>query len=261
MAKLLARLLVWGGLIIVILATTSGVYLGMRHILFTGNDHFTLRQLDIEVIGHPNDKRIAKLLENYGLRLNQTNLFAVKLAALRDFLLHQQEVPIVDVVLTRRLPETLSLKIFERRPIAQVGRRGSRYLDEDGWVLPQRSPAKGLGLPVITGIRNKRTLKSGTQTEDHTLLAALKLLRELATRANGRLFDISLIQLNYSANSLTLHLHKRGTFREGARVILPIKDLAKGLERVVRIATDRQLAEQTTSFIDATYETNVPTKP
>jgi cell division septal protein FtsQ len=257
----LARLLAWGGLFIVTCALVGGLYLGGRHVLFSGNEHFTLRQFDIQVNGQTSDKQIAKLLEGLGLRLDETNLFALKLPLLRESLLLQKEVPMVDVALSRQLPQTLNVKIFERRPIARTSRRRGYYLDEEGCVLPSSSQADKLGLPVITGIRHRRELKPGIRTEDATLLAALQLLRELASRPNGRLFDILLVQLNYSANSLTLHLGQRATFREGARVILPISDLEGGLNRAEEIALDRSQAEQTTGFIDATYQTNVPTKP
>jgi len=193
------------------------------------------------------------------VRLHVTNLFALNPDTLRRRLEREVQIDRADV--KRRLPDTLVVRVYERRPVAQLKVRPRRLLDADGWILPLRHDDRSRLLPEITGVRNPRHLKVGTRVHDPVTLAALRFLMLVATRPDGQLYDVATVQLSYRLPSLIVHLRPRegGTFRRNARVVLPVEGLEYAMDYVSAIIRARIRAGESTSFIDATYE-NIPVR-
>jgi len=137
--------------VFVLTAATAFAYFGYgqtRDFLFTANPDFTIRTLDIQT------KRDAvitpALVREYTGLAEGTNLFEVSIGQIRqDFLARVPNVR--DVEITRYLPDTLKIEVFERDPIAviQQKRGPDVFVDGQGYVFAARSRREGL--PAITG--------------------------------------------------------------------------------------------------------------
>ncbi len=261
--RVLVRVLVGCALVVFLLVAALGVWSAVRGIFLVRNPHFTLKHIDVTVNGQLRTAEVIRRLDELGAKVERTNLFALDLPRLRQALC-TTVVVISHAELRLKLPSTLAVDVTERVPVVQLRERGGRLVDADGLVLPARPDgAAPPGLPVILGLRSNPALTAGKKATDELLLSSLALLRLISIRPYGRLLDIEAIQLDYARNALGVHLRSRGTFREGAQVLLPAKslDLEDALQRVEIIARERMRGQQSTGFIDATYHFNVPVLP
>ena len=258
--RVLARAALWLCAVVLGVALLVGAGFGLHRVLFVNNPHFVLREIQVRTTGQLKPAEVIALLEERGVRAGETNTWSLDLKQLRDHL--EKERALVDTAtVVRRLPDKLIVSIYEREPRARLKCRPPHLLDEQGYVLPQRHDARSLTLPQVTGIRDGKYLRPGTKTVDEALLGALHFLRLIATRTDGKYYDVAVIQLDYSAPSLLVHLRAREPFRKDAQVIVPVRGMEAALDRAKVIIEDRVRAHQDTDFINATYEINVPVRP
>jgi len=257
----LARLAFWALVASAAGAVVVAAVWSAQHTLLSGNPHFTLRQFEVTVTGQLARPEVLTMLAQYGVEADATNLFDIDLHRLRADLLNDESGLIDDATVSRRLPDTLVVAIYERQPVAQLIKQRGKLIDSDGWILPPRYDATSLGLPVITGIKSARELTEGQQTDDTLVIAALELLHLCAVKPYGPWFDIALINLDYAREArLHVYLRERGIFSDRARIILPAEGLEDAMSKVEDITRERTRARQPTSFIDATYEVNIPVR-
>jgi len=253
------RILLWGVLLAVAVAALSLAAFGLFRVFLAGNPHFTLEYIDVEVTPAISKRQVCDIVAEMGIREYQTNLLTIDLETVRRRL--EKEVVISRAVVIRQIPDTLVISLYERRPVAVLHCRPRRLIDEHGIVLPWWQTGDAGLLPEITGIRTPLTLRPGTKTTDEALRGALAFLEKIGARPEGVLYDVATIQLDYYLPSLRVYLRQRDTFRKGAVLIVPVKGMDAALDRLRDIATLRSKAEQTTGFIDATYERNLPVLP
>lgn len=266
--RLVARIGAW---VAVLAAAAYAIYLagqGVHYLFFTGNPHFTLERLEVHVTGRfTRDEVAAMLRKRWGIQTGQTNLFEVDPGRLRQGMLDHKSGLINHLTVRRQLPDTLELCIYERQPVARLGRRfDSKLIDGDGWILPPRAMGRRqnhylLDLPVVTGIRDRERLETFTKTGDDCLLASLEFLRLCNANAYTNWLDVRLIRLDYAAEALHVYPAARGTFTKGAQIVVPLEGTGGAMRRVERIVRQRTRARQSTSHINATYEINVPVRP
>lgn len=260
LGRSLLRVLAWILAPFLTVAVLAALVYGLRTAFFTANPRFVLRRIQVDASGNVQPTQVIGILKASGVRPHVSNLFALDPAALRRHL--EAEVEVDRATVMRRLPDTLEVQIYERRPVAQLKVRPRQLLDADGWILPMRHDDRSRLLPEITGVRNPRSLKVGTQIRDEIARSALRFLMLIATRPDGQLYDIATVQLDYRHPSLIAHIRERdgSTFRRNARIVLPVDGLEFALDTVSTIVRDRNKAGEKTSFIDATYK-NIPVKP
>ncbi len=258
----LVRGFAWCLLAIFLIASAWGVVLGFYKLFFIHNPHFTLDSLVVDVYGDVRESQVSRLLEEQGVVLNRSNLFELDLEQLRKSF-YDWDVPLKMVRISRRLPGTLIVQVFENEPMAQLRRPGHLLIDSHGIVLPGRERRSVNYLPLITPVKGGDLIQ-GMKVEDELVDAALYfIVRVNRERDYSDLFDIRLIRLDYeSGERFTVHLGARGPFCEGAQVVLPVdhSKMDMALKRVRRIARERLKAEQVTGFVDATYEVNIPVR-
>lgn len=242
------------------LALLVGAILGTDWLFRSGNPYFTIRNIRVTANGKLDRDDIIGILDNYGIERGEANLFAVDLEKLRAYLIDNFFL-IDNAIVKRRLPDTLVVQVYERQPVAQFIRRRGRLIDSEGWLLPPRRDRVSRNLPIITGVRGSGEMEVGSRVDDEMVHAALRLLHLLAVEDYSAFFDVSTIQVDYAANALRMYLRPNGTFRRDSRVLVPTENMAQALRRVEVIVRKRLRARQTTSFIDATYEKNVPVLP
>lgn len=257
--------------LLIVAGVVYAVYLsgrGLKHLFFTGNAHFTLEQLNVHVTGRLTPDDVAELLdEQWAIRTGETNLFEIDPGELRRKLMKRKSGLINYLTIRRILPDTLELCLYERQPVARLGRKpDSMLVDGDGWILPPRDSRRKknlylLELPVITGIRNRDELALFAKTTDELLLATLDFFRLCNANAYSNWLEVHLIRLDYAAEALHVYPANRGTFTKGARFVVPVEGMAMALRRVERIVRQRTRVQQTTSHINAIYKNNVPVRP
>jgi len=256
---LVLRLLAWMVLFIAVGGIGYLLVWSARTILFVDNPHFTLEHIEIQTAGQIHPEEILRRLASAGIQKGKTNLFAIDPGNLRQRL--EAYVLIDHVEILRRLPDTLVIRVFDREPVAQITRPGGRLLDPSGWVLPARNDPRTRILPVIAPIPDIDAIPTGVRIRDEMVQGALRLLLLCRTEGYNRILDIESIQIDRAGKRLFCHLRPRGTFRERSVVVLPIDGLDWALRRVRCIVRERERGRQTTSYIDATYEINVPVRP
>jgi hypothetical protein len=251
---------VWTTAAAVVVLVFVGIGIGLERVLFSANPCFVLRHIKVDVVGKTQAARVLDILRELQVVPHSTNIFAVDPALIRDRL--EREVLVSRATVVRRLPGTLVVGIYERRPIAQFCRRGHLLLDDDGRLLPPQLDTQSLMLPIITGVGSAGTARTAGRVKDELVLGALQFLRLLATRPDGQqYYDVAVVQLDYSHPSLIVHLRERPPFRENAIIIVPVRGMEAALDRAKRILKLRQEAGQETGFLDVTYDVNVPARP
>jgi cell division protein FtsQ len=135
--------------IVLLVATAGAVWFAFNkaeEVFFSQNPRYAIKTLDIR-----SDGRVVTpgLVRGWtGLRAGM-NLFMVDVNRTRRLL---QKVPMVkSVTITRRLPDTLEIRLSERSPIARIKRRDASFLgvDRDGCFFSLT--ATGQTLPIIMG--------------------------------------------------------------------------------------------------------------
>jgi cell division protein FtsQ len=256
------RWLIFGVAAILAIALLSGIFVGLRHLLFYRNPNFQLRSVELNIYGDLKREQVREKLSNMGIAPGTANIFAVDLGELRREL-EQWHVLVKRVTVSRRLPGTLIIDLYERHPVAQLLAPKGRLIDSQGLILPARNDPRFWLMPIITGVKDAGELQIGATLDDELAQGALKLLELTSTESYGRFLEINLIQLDYAGKSLKVFLRERPPFREGACVVLPAgeRKMKAALNRVTVIAKERLRGRQSTGFIDATYEVNIPTRP
>jgi cell division septal protein FtsQ len=257
--RTLGRIALWTVLVVVTAVAMGAAGVGLRKILFTRNPHFFLKKIQIQSSEDVSRKEVQTILAAHGAVPGDVTLFELDLSEIRAAL--EEDVSVAQAHVSRRLPDTLVVRIFERRPVALLRSRVLRAIDAEGIVLPWTQPGGQVTLPEITGIRNPDGLVPGTAPEDPALLGGLEFLHQIATRPEGIQYDVATIQLDYYLPSLKVHLRQRGTFRDGSVVIVPVRKMIPALDRLRTIVKIRSDGRQTTSYVDVTYEINSPARP
>jgi hypothetical protein len=104
-------------------------------VMFTGNDRFTLKKIDVVISGN-GMLTAEEIKKRLGLMEGQVNLFGFNLAKTRNRLL--LDTPnLKSVVMTRYLPGTLRVDVVERIPVAFLLVAPSVWLgvDDEGYIF------------------------------------------------------------------------------------------------------------------------------
>jgi len=244
--------------VLVVVLIVMGVY-GAWRALFASNPHFALSDVVVNAVGRLPESEVLELLREYGVNVGESNIWELDLCEVRRRL--EEHVLVDRATVARRLPGLLVVSIYERQPVAMLKSRSRRLLDDEGCVLPPRYDSGATSLPEIVGVRGVREMEPGSRVTDELVMAALKFLRLIATRPDGRFYDLQTVQVDYNSGTLRVHLKPRGTFRKGAEVRVPCKDMETALDRMAVIVCEQMKESEKTGFIDATYKVNVPVKP
>lgn len=245
-----ARMHKWGAILALLVALagigwvakTGYEYLG--RVLFSGNELFAIRELDLRSDGV---LRAAHIRE-YARVDEGDNLFAVDIRELRRQL---ENIPLIQSAeIRRQLPDTLVIRVSERVPLARLGIEDGQYhlaVDREGHVLgpSARSPR----LPAITGYR-ATGLRPGSIVHDPLFADALKVV-DLCDRTRlGQRIKIRSINVS-DPEFLDLRLV------DGEQVLLNRNDIEmrlQMLEDALQTARNRGDVLQ----INLTGDTNIP---
>ncbi len=256
LAKMLAPLLA----LVLVAAVLVGSGFGLRWALLKANPFFTLQTIEVHTEGQGlTEDAIVDILGEMGYRTGQTNMFDIDTAAIRSRI--EKAAVVESARVTRVLPDRLVVSFAQRFPVARLRARIPRFIDHQGHVLlPWEAEGFSL-LPDIVGTRDVETFRPGQKADDEVLLAALEFLRlneEYGEKLDCRAY---MIQLDYHPpEKLKIYMHRAGTFRENAQVLVPVRQMRAALNRLAVIVRDRNGLGLPTGFVDVTYEENVPVR-
>jgi len=177
------RVLTWCVRLVALAVLGVGAYVGVREGLdrfFFSNPDYTLRTINLELDGILGRE---EALETTGLR-EGLNIFEVDLAALDASLRRISMVR--QVAIERTLPDTLSIRLESRDPVAWVAAPGesgdpsasadSLLVDVGGSLMrPRTIHPEFLHLPAIYGVSGE-TVVEGSRSDHDGLRHALALL-------------------------------------------------------------------------------------
>jgi cell division septal protein FtsQ len=249
----------WALLSLVAASLVAGLGFGLHRVLVSRNPYFTLRRISLQGSRSLTERVVRERLADAGAVVGTSNLMQLPVRRLREAL--ERDPLIARAELVRRVPDLLEVSVVERVPVAVVRTRPPCFIDAESVVLPWRDLSKERLLPAITAVRNAARLTTGEQVQDEALRGAVRFLRLLARRADGVSYDVELVQLDYQLPSLQIHLRARGTFTDGAVIVVPVQGMDEALDRLRDIHRIRTASGKTTSFVDVTYRRNVPVRP
>jgi len=153
-----------GGIVVsitVVLITIILLWYGVRYshsLMFSNNEMFRVKELNIETHGRVVTRPFVQQCIPIDVG---TNLFAVDIGAMQeDFLKRTPSVK--DIYISRRLPATVDIEVWERVPVAWLSREAFLAMDREGHVF--RFPSPNRRMPLITGAPNK-TYRPGERVE------------------------------------------------------------------------------------------------
>ncbi|MBP7831302.1 MAG: FtsQ-type POTRA domain-containing protein [Kiritimatiellae bacterium] len=245
------RLYQVGSVVLLLVVVAAALWLGtegarrLGQALFSANDRFTVRTLDLVSDGKLQSWHIR---EYAGLDTG-LNLFALDLGKIRREL---ESVPVVGMVtVTRVLPDTLRVRISERRAVARLGdEAGGQALavDREGYALGPSSVSARL--PVITGYR-ARGLRPGSRVEDPGIQSALALI-DLSDEPLYSRF-VRLRRVDVSDNE-----ELRVELERGERIRFPRRDMQPRMERLCEIIKQSADEGRAIASVNMTVDRNFP---
>ncbi len=257
--KYVLKYYVWFLILFVPLSIIVFAKIGVYKLFFSTNDHFNLNRINIEIQkGNFSEDYVHSLIK---ISSEQDTIFSINPGKLRFELLAD---PLIQKVEVRRLlPDTLLLKIYGRTPIAQLINNDGRLIDSDGIILGDRLKKDLKTWPIITGIQNVKSFKTGEVLDNPLVIKAIHFLSHKELMKNGYWLDVKLVQLNENDNELRIYLNpKENTFiKNNAVLILPRENMEQALAKALEILTVRIQAQQPTSYINATYQRKIPVRP
>lgn len=142
--------------------------------LFSKNEHFTLKYIEVESPGYWNGRN-AEILAYLNKNLipgeegdksivpGSANLFELDIPEIREI---TETIPsVARAEVSRDLPDTLKIKIEERIPRAFLDRKNSRWVVDSNAIVMSRKSCLDLddNLPVIKNYRKPRSIHEGME--------------------------------------------------------------------------------------------------
>lgn len=216
--------------------------------IFSENDRFTVRRMDIKSTGKLTPRHICE----YARIGEGMNLFAVNLEEARRSL--ESVAVIKSASLTRILPDTLKVRVTERIPVARLGAddRISHFaVDADGSVLGPtfRSPTQ----PAITGLREVG-ISPGAQLTNAVLADALSAIEIIESGGYAPVLRVASIDVGQDD-----HLEMK--LANGVRVLLGRNNLPKRIQDLVLVIREMENRGQSAAILDFTVDRNIPGRP
>lgn len=229
--------------------------------MFRNNDRFILTRFNVESAGgsgwwHGKEEDVLRQLSSYGddpqdlirISVGSTNLFSLDLAKIRKKL---EQVPEIESVKVRRiLPNTLSISITERTPVAVLGKRNSFLLvDQEGVVIRRSRSLKITGMiPVIYGYKGPAPAPGAVFEE---LKPSLEFIR-LSRTSYG---ELKIVLINCAARDyLVMRLYFKERQEDYYDIWVPIRNPEYGMDRILTSIYDIKKLGVNRKNIDLRYD-------
>jgi cell division protein FtsQ len=152
---------------------------------------FTIRQVIIDGAEHLEKE---KIIESAGIRIGE-NLFRANLVSAAVSL--RKDYTAEDFTIFRKLPDTVVIRVLERKPVALISVGKLVGVDAEGVPLPHIGADMVESLPIITGVQSLAALSNPAVKK--RLNRGLQLLDAISREAPGVQKRIS--EINISTTS------------------------------------------------------------
>lgn len=199
--------------------------------------HFRISEVNFEGPASLKKKTLSSL-SRMGLG---KNIFRVDLGEIRRRL--QSYPQVKEVVVSRKFPCLVEVKVKERKAIALVRNDGKIYpVDSEGFVIPRGSLSRSL--PLITGL-GQGEMKPGERLEGAKIVMALEILETFP--ASG----LSISRIELGGRSPVVRM-------DGVKVFLAKEaDRGKELKELRAILSDLQRRGEKAEYIDLRFNNPV----
>ena len=243
------------GAVVLVLGSAAVAFLSWfsYYELFPGNARFTLRHVEVNSRGWWKGKS-AYIAAIADLKPGSTGLFQLNLPEIRSRLL--QEPSIENLIVARKLPDTLSFTITERIPRALLGNPKSPFvLDSSGVVIHRDKCVKIDGnLPVIQYFREP--IPAFGSRFDRLKPSVDLIMLTITDFPEIRIGSINAANTDY----LLFSMYYQNDFTRLYRVYLPVKDMKAGLTHLMAAMPSVLRPGETRTTIDLRYEGRVTLK-
>jgi hypothetical protein len=244
---------------LVVLALAVGVALwavmrgtqALGALLFSQNDRFTIRRVDVQSSG----RMKPEMIRQFAGVAEGMNVFAISLDRMSGELLKVSRIR--GAVATRRLPDTIILRVDEREPVAvfrsQPGASSFFAIDQDGYVFVPQAGGLASRLPELTNLRIPG-VTPGHVLNDGRIASALDLIHLCEDPGIGRYVRPVEIDVG-AADALAVR------FEGGREAVLP-RDRIKGqVETMINFLVQSPDRFPAGHRIDLTGDRNYPVVP
>lgn len=243
----------YGALIVASMALLyfGGVMLVERAV--NDNPGLRVQEIHVEISGQ---MLSSEILRAVGVRKGDS-LMRVDIRAIEN---RVKSIPYVaKVVVRKRLPGTLIIRVEERQPIARVipaakseegGLTPVFYTDIQGNIMLPRPGERLKPLPIISGVK-RELLIEGQQSQDAELRSAIDLLLEAERGFLKGILDLSQVEVCENGH-LLVRTHQDGLVRFRQDY------LQAQVERLSIILQFAENSGQQVKTVDLTPERNVP---
>jgi len=239
--------------VVIFLLAVWGIVLLARMMLFT-SDVFRVTQIELSGENLP---QLAREAGFYGLS-SETNIFGVDARAISRRVMEENR-QFKKVLITKKLPNTLSVEIHYHEPAILVRRPTGFWHDrraeveyfpvgKSGVILP-KALSRGRDLPVLLGLDlYNRNLKPGDRIRSPQLYAALSVLEDIKLR-----WPFDKLQIKGLDASDTRNISV--TVNADVRIIIGRKEgMEEKLKKLKRFLEKRELELEKLKYIDLRFE-------
>ncbi len=160
---------------------------------------------------------------------------------------------IAQVKVRRYFPDTLTIEVAEREPVAVVNMGYLYYLDDKGELFKPLTEGDRLDYPVLTGITEDDLAKDPAGSKE-TLKTTLDLIAQFKARTDLKLDDVSEIHFD-KGFGFTIF-----TAAGGVPIRLGNGGFGEKLDRLARIYRDLQPQMSALEYIDLDYSDKIIVK-
>ena len=191
-----------------------------------------------------------------------TNIFQADLVLACQLL--ERDPRFMKVFLRPEYPNSISIYVDEKRPVAYIQMDRMYGLDKDAAVIPLTTTERLPDLPVITGFGNLRPAMFETAGEsrrnpsaenDLSVIQALYIIEKLRSHSPEMLGRISEVYIAYPDDPILF------TTDDGVAVRIGVGSLADKLERLDRMLIRLENVDIITPTIDLRFRDQVIVRP
>jgi len=197
---------------------------------------FTVRNVIVEGADYIDTEKILQHVSiKQGITIFETDLLSISTSIKDAF-------PTEDFTVYRRLPDTIAIRVRERKPVALLSAKKLIGVDADGVPLPHIGASFVESLPIITGIKNVSSLSDSTVKT--RLLTGIKLLERISDDSPEIFSRISEINVS-TMSELGISL-----IDNGLEVIIGEKDWGYKIPNLEKVINEVSKRVETVKAVD-----------
>ena len=229
------------GFIAIILLYQFVIEPALRHIM--SHQIFNVRQVVVDDAQYIDSEKIIKTA---GIEIGK-NIFEIDMRKVFEIL--ESEFPAGDFTVYKSLPNSITIRVYEKNPVALLNMKELIGVDKNGVPLPYVGAELVENLPILTGIDNISALSDSAVRA--RLQAGLNLLERIKDKAPSTYKRIS--EINVS-NMSTLGI---SLIDNGLEVIIGEKDWVRKIPVLDRIINEVTVSREKVKSVDIRFGENV----